>query len=701
MARFPDRLAPGTPYPLGANWDGGGINFALFSANAERVQLCLFEATGHRELARLDLPECSDGIWHGYLPAATPGQVYGYRVHGPYDPRHGHRFNPHKLLLDPYARGLVGNVRWSDALFGYRAGSPRGDLSFDRRDSAAAMPKGVVVADPGSVLVPNARRASWSSLVIYEAHVRGLTKLRPEIPEQERGTFAALADPHLIDRLVKLGITAIELMPVQSFVDDRFLVQRGLANYWGYSTLSYFAPERRYMSTGYIDELRLAINRFHLAGIEVLIDVVYNHTCEGNELGPTMSFKGIDNASYYRLLHDDRRHYINDTGCGNTLNTSHPRVVQLILDSLRYWSGSIGVDGFRFDLSAALGRELHGFNPWSAIFTAMRQDPVLAKARLIAEPWDLGPGGYQLGNHPPGFAEWNDRFRGAVRQFWRGDEGVRPELAARLLGSADLFDRSRRRPWASVNYVAAHDGFTLRDLVSYTQRRNDKNGEHNADGSAHNHSANWGAEGDTDDQRIAATRRRVARAMLATLMLSQGTPMLLMGDECWRTQRGNNNAYCQDSELSWFDWDLAESETGQAMFRFTCRLTEIRRAYPVLRADRFLHGSEIRPGLSDVAWFDPDGGAIPSESWHDAGRKALGVRLAGPARATGAIDVIALLLNPTGNPVEFTLPPPPDCRYRVILDSAVDDGSADRPIEGTCTVDSHSMVVLACRLPAT
>lgn len=701
MARFPDRLAPGTPHPLGATWDGGGINFALFSANAERVQLCLFEATGHRELARLDLPECTNGIWHGYLPAGTPGQVYGYRVHGPYDPRHGHRFNPHKLLLDPYARGLVGNVRWSDALFGYRAGSPRADLSFDRRDSAAAMPKGVVVADPGSVLVPPARPVPWSNLVIYEAHVRGLTKLRTEMPEHERGTFAALADPLIIERLARLGITAIELMPVHAFLDDRFLVQRGLSNYWGYSTLSYFAPERRYMSTGYIDELRLAVNRFHLAGIEVILDVVYNHTCEGNELGPTMSFKGIDNASYYRLLPDDRRYYINDTGCGNTFNTAHPRVVQLVLDSLRYWATSIGVDGFRFDLAAAVGREPHGFDPWSPIFTAMRQDPVLSRLKLIAEPWDLGPGGYQLGHHPPGFAEWNDRFRGAVRRFWRGDEGVRPELAARLLGSADLFDRHRRRPWASVNYVAAHDGFTLRDLVSYAQRHNDKNGEHNADGSPHNFSANWGVEGETDDARVIAIRRRVARAMLATVLLSHGTPMMLMGDEAWRTQRGNNNAYCQDNEMSWFDWELAESAAGQAMFRFTARLIEIRRTYPVLRADRFLHSNDVRPGLSDVAWFDPDGSPISSESWHDHGRKALGVRLAGLGLATSSVDVIALLLNPGGHAVEFTLPPPADCRFRMILNSATEDGSADQEVKGTCKVEGHSLVVLACRLAAT
>jgi isoamylase len=699
MARFPDRLAPGAPHPLGATWDGAGVNFALFSANAERVQLCLFEPTGHRELARLDLPECTDGVWHGYLPAGAPGQVYGYRVHGPYDPRHGHRFNSHKLLLDPYARGLVGNVRWSDALYGYRMGSPRADLSFDRRDSAAAMPKGVVVADPGSILLPPARPVPWSNLVIYEAHVRGLTKLRTDIPERERGTFAALADPFIIERLTKLGITAIELLPVQAFVDDRFLVQRGLSNYWGYSTLSYFAPERRYMATGYIDELRMAINRFHRAGIEVILDVVYNHTCEGSELGPTLSFKGIDNASYYRLIPDDRRYYINDTGCGNTLNTAHPRVVQLVLDSLRYWAGSIGVDGFRFDLSASLGRTAHGFDPWAPIFTAIRQDPILGKLKLIAEPWDLGPGGYQLGQHPPGFGEWNDRFRNTVRRFWRGDEGIRPELAARLLGSADMFDRHRQRPWASVNYVTAHDGFTLRDLVSYSHQHNEANGEHNADGSSHNASANWGVEGETDDARIIATRQRVARAMLATLLLSQGTPMLLMGDEAWRTQKGNNNPYCQDNKVSWFDWDLAESPVGRAMYRFVARLTEIRRAYPILRAERFLHGNEVRPGLPDVAWFDPDGTPITSQSWLDPTRSALGVRLAGAGLAPSTIDVIALLFNPTAGPLDFTLPPPRDCRFRMILNSATADGSADRAVEGTCRLDNHSVTVLAARLP--
>jgi len=700
MARFPDRLPAGAAHTLGAVWDGRGINFALFSQHAERVQLCLFEQTGHRELARLDLPECTDGVWHGYLPAAAPGQVYGYRVHGPYEPRHGHRFNPHKLLLDPYARALVGNVRWSDALFGYRTGSARADLSFDRRDSAAAMPKAVVVPDPGGVLVPPARTVPWSELVVYEAHVRGLTRQCREIPEGERGTFAGLADPYVIERLAALGVTAIELMPIHAFVDDRFLVQRGLVNYWGYSTLGYFAPERRFMASGRLDELRLAINRLHGAGIEVILDVVYNHTCEGNELGPTLSFKGIDNASYYRLMRHERRYYINDTGCGNTLNTSHPRVAQLVLDSLRYWVTHFGVDGFRFDLSTSVGRRPEGFDPDSPLLVAMRQDPVLAKVKLIAEPWDIGPGGYQLGNHPPGFAEWNDRFRDTVRRFWRGDEGVRPELAARLLGSADLFDRHRRRPWAGVNFVAAHDGFTLRDLVSYVERHNEANGENNADGAGENLSANWGAEGESDDPAILQTRGRVARAMLATVLLSHGTPMLLMGDEAWRTQRGNNNGYCQDNELSWFDWEAAAGETGQAMFRYVARLTALRRAYPVLRSDRFLHAKAVRDDLPDVVWFEPDAVPVAPESWHDGSRRPLGVRLAGAAAAAGSLDVLALLFNPTADPVDFRLPPPDDCRFRKVLDSAVADGAADGEVGETCRVGGRAVAVLSCRLPA-
>lgn len=698
MARLPDRLLSGSAHRLGALWDGEGINFALFSAHAHRVELCLFDRSGRRELARLDLPECSEGIWHGYLPAAAPGLLYGYRVHGPYDPRRGHRFNPHKLLLDPYARALAGDVKWSDALFGYRVGSARGDLSFDRRDSAAAMPKAVVTADPIDYPPLHRETVPWSGLVIYEAHVRGLTKLKPDIPEGERGTFAALADPSVIDHLVKLGVTAVELLPIQSMLGERFLLQRGLSNYWGYSTLGYFAPERRYLSAGGADEIRVAVNRLHSAGIEVILDVVYNHTCEGNELGPTVSFKGIDNASYYRLMPGDERHYINDTGCGNTFNTSHPQVVRLVLDSLRHWVLHYGIDGFRFDLSSTLGRRPEGYDPQAPLFVAMQQDPVLSQVKLIAEPWDIGPGGYQLGNHPPGFGEWNDRYRDTVRRFWRGDEGIRPDLAARLLGSADMFDHNHRRTWSSVNFIAAHDGFTLRDLVTYAERHNEANGENNADGSGENHSANWGVEGETDDAAVNACRGRVARSMMATLILSNGTPMLVMGDEAWRSQNGNNNAYCQDNEISWFDWSLLDTPEGRSMRDLVAEAIALRKAYPILHSPQFLHGAEVLPGLPEVGWFEPSGEGIAPESWNDPSRRALSVRLAGGSREAGKVDVVFLLLNPEPQAVEFTIALPPGLETAVMLDTGTPDLARGRPAEGVHRVEPQSMAVLAGRL---
>jgi glycogen operon protein len=501
---LPDRLDPGAPYPLGATWDGLGINFAVFSANASRIELCLFDPTGRKERSRYDLPECTDEIWHGYLPGLHPGTVYGYRAHGPYEPHYGHRFNPHKLLLDPYAKQLVGPLRWTDALFGYRMHSNRGDLSLDRRDSAPAMPKAVVIDDTFDWSRDVKPNVSWSETVIYEAHVKGVSMLRTDLRPPERGTFAALASPYFIEHLLKLGITAIELMPIQAFLQDRFLVERGLRNYWGYSTLAFFAPEPQYMATSMLNELKVAIRRLHAAGIEVLLDVVYNHTCEGHEMGPTLSWRGLDNASYYRLIPGDERHYINDTGCGNTVNLSHPRVLQMVMDSLRYWVQSFNVDGFRFDLGVTLGREGTGFDPGSGFFDAIRQDPVLSCAKLISEPWDLGPDGYQLGNHPPGFAEWNDRYRDGVRRYWRGDAGQRPDLAARLTGSADLFNRRHRRTWASINFVASHDGFTLADTTAYTEKHNQANGEDNRDGHGENCSSNWGIEGPADSATVAA-----------------------------------------------------------------------------------------------------------------------------------------------------------------------------------------------------
>ena len=694
MFRWPERLEAGRPNPLGATFDGAGVNFALFSAHAERVVLCLFDPEGRREVARLDLPDCTDGIWYGYLPGAAPGLPYGYRAHGPYRPQQGHRFNAHKLLLDPYAKRLLGELRWSDALLGYRAGAARDDLSFDRRDSAAAMPKAVVTAAVPLPPRPGPRHA-WRDLLIYEAHVKGLTATLPQATPEARGTFAALADPHVIDHLHRIGVTAIELMPVHAFVDERLLVEKELRNYWGYNSLAFFAPEPRYLSRRDPTEARMAIRRLQEAGIEVILDVVYNHTAEGDEYGPTLSFRGIDNASYYRLLPDDPRRYVNDTGTGNTLDLSGPQVIRLVMDSLRHWVTQYGVDGFRFDLCTILGREANGFDPGAGFFDALRQDPLLADIRLIAEPWDIGPGGYQLGRHPPGFAEWNDRFRDSVRRFWRGDEALRPEFAARIAGSADLFDHGRRRAWASVNFVAAHDGFTLRDAVSYVHRHNAANGEGNRDGHPENFSANWGAEGETEDAAIRALRLRVARAMLATVLVAHGTPMLLMGDEAWRSQHGNNNAYCQDNTTSWMPWGEHAPSEAAAMTGFAARCAALRRAYPVLRPDRFLHGTEVAPGLPDIAWFEPDGLSIAPGGWHDPHRRALMLQLAGPAATPGETDRLRILFNAHDHPVRFIVD---DEALRPVLDTGAPEAPlAEEP--GAIILSAHALAVLAARMP--
>ncbi|HEY0179471.1 MAG TPA: glycogen debranching protein GlgX, partial [Dokdonella sp.] len=683
-------------YPLGAQWDGLGVNFALYSAHATRVELCLFDARGRRETARIDLPGRTGPIRHGYLPNALPGLVYGYRVHGPYDPAAGQRFNPHKLLLDPYARQLVGTLRWGDALYGYRVGHPRADLSFDRRDSAAAMPKAVVVDDAASPGDDRPPRTPWSDTVIYEAHLRGLTMRHPDVPEAERGTFAALAHPSVVEHLVRLGVTAIELMPVQAFLQDQFLVARGLGNYWGYSPLAYFAPEPRYLASGTLDEIRGTVRRLHAAGIEVILDVVYNHTCEGNELGPTLSWRGCDNASYYRLRADSQRYYADDTGCGNTLDVAHVPALRMVMDSLRYWTTAFGIDGFRFDLGATLGREEHGFDAESGFLRALRQDPVLAPLKLISEPWDLGPGGYQLGRHPPGFAEWNDRFRDGVRRYWRGDAWARGELAARLAGSADLFDHDAREPSASINFVAAHDGFTLHDLVSYAERHNEANGENNADGHAENLSSNWGVEGPSDDAEIRARREAVKRAMLATLFLAAGTPMLLAGDEAGRTQRGNNNAYCQDNELSWYDWALAAEPDAQTLTRFVARLAALRRRLRLLRDTRFCHGATSIGGFEDIAWFDAAGSELTRDQWERADARTLNLRRAGTG-ADGGVDVLSMLFNAGTDAVEFTLAPT-ELAWTLVLDSAEPD-APERPLEAPrVQVAAHAVVaVLAHR----
>jgi glycogen operon protein len=693
MQHLPDALQPGRPFPLGATWDGLGINFAVFSANAHRIDLCLFEPSGRHEIARYTLPEYTDEVWHGYLPDATAGVLYGYRAYGPYAPEHGHRFNHHKLLLDPYARALAGTVHWSDALYGFRQHSLRGDLSFDRRDSAPAMPKGVVTDDSFNWGDDHPPDVPWSDTVIYEAHVRGLTMLHGGIRPSERGTFAALANPIVIDHLRRLGITAVELMPVHAFLQDRALQQRGQRNYWGYNTLGFFAPEPSYLSDGTPNEMRVAVRRLHAAGIEVILDVVYNHTAESDETGPTLSFRGLDNASYYRLEAGDLRRTVNDTGTGNTLNLSHPRVLQMVMDSLRHWVSSFHVDGFRFDLSATLGRESYGFDPGAGFFDALRQDPVLAGVKLIAEPWDIGPGGYQLGNHPPGFAEWNDRFRDSVRAFWRGDRGQRPAIAARLAGSADIFAHQGRRPWASVNFVASHDGFTLTDAVSYAERHNDANGEDNRDGHPANFTSNWGVEGATDDPAINAVRANVRRAMLATVLFAAGTPMLLAGDEFGRTQGGNNNAYCQDNEVSWLDWDMAASPTGVGLTAYVARLIALRREHPVLRHPDFLHGkAHPAPGVADIAWFDQTGATIPVEAWNDIEQRTLILRRSMKV-PEGKVTILNLLLNPGDQPHDFRLPPP-HLPSRVLLDSAQPAAHARSVAGDQIAVAAHSAVLL-------
>jgi len=695
---FPDRLLPGRPDPLGATWDGLGVNFAVFSAHATQIDLCLFDAGGRREVARIPLPECTDEVFHGYLPEARPGLIYGYRAYGPYQPEHGHRFNPHKLLLDPYARQLHGALRWSDALFGHRVGAARGDLTFDRRDSAAAMPKSIVVDDTFNWGDDRPPAVPWDRTVIYEAHLRGLTLLRDDLPLRECGTFAALASPPMIAHLQRLGVTAVELMPVQAFLQDRFLVEKGLRNYWGYSTLAFFAPEPAYLATGQNDEIRVAIRRLHAAGIEVILDVVYNHTCEGSELGPTLSWRGLDNASYYRLIPGHERQFINDTGCGNTVNLSHPRVLQMVMDSLRYWATAFRVDGFRFDLASTLGREGTGFDPGSGFFDAVRQDPVLSRLKLIAEPWDIGPGGYQLGNHPPGFSEWNDRYRDDVRRFWHGDPGRRADLAARLSGSGELFDRRRRRPWASVNFLASHDGFTLQDLVSYREKHNEANGEENRDGHGANHSANWGVEGPSDDPDITAVREQLKRAMLLTLFASHGTPMLLAGDEFGRSQRGNNNAYCQDNDVSWVDWSLLAKPDGEALTRFVARASGLRRRHPTLRSARFLHGlTEPLPGVPDVTWFDEHAEPLIGEDWHHPEQPLLMLRRAALLEG-GMAEATLLLINGSPDDRVFTLPSPA-FPWIAALDSA-DPEAPEAPVDGMrVIVSGRSVRLLAAVLP--
>ena len=695
MPILPNRLEAGRPYPLGANWDGLGVNFAVFSANADKIELCLFDGAGRREIARFTLPERTDEIWHGYLPHASPGQIYGFRAHGPYEPQRGHRFNPAKLLLDPYAKGLHGELRWTDSLFGYRLHSARTDLSIDHRDSAPAMPKSVVSEDHFPWAEDRRPQIPWSETVIYETHVRGLTKLFQEVQPPERGTFAALGHPKIISHLKRLGITAIELMPVQAFLQDRLLLEKGLANYWGYNTLAFFAPEGRYLSDGRTREVREMVRRYHAAGIEVILDVVYNHTCEGSELGPTLCWRGLDNASYYRLA-DNARHTINDTGTGNTLNLSHPRVLQMVMDSLRHWASSYRVDGFRFDLATTVGREPTGFDPNSGFFDALRQDPVLTPLKLIAEPWDVGPGGYQLGQFPTGFSEWNDRFRDGIRRYWRGDAAMRADVATRLSGSGDIFDTRKRRPTATINYVAAHDGMTLHDAVSYQSKHNEANKEDNRDGASDDHSTNWGAEGPTDDGTINDYRARVKRAFLTTVFGALGTPMLLAGDELGRSQNGNNNAYCQDNELSWLDWSAAETAEGRNLIVFASRLAKIRRDHVTLRFDKYLGGQqEIAPGIKDLSWWDERGVELSSQDWGNPDGSILVMRRA--ARLDdGTVEVTALLLNASSETFQFKLPG--DLPWRMLIDSTKPDVQPHDIDNALYDVAGRGAVIIAAQL---
>jgi len=655
------RVTEGRPHPRGATWTGRGVNFSLFSANATKVELCLFDDRGETELERIELPEYTDEVWHGFLPDARPGTVYGYRVHGPYAPEEGHRFNPNKLVLDPYAKAVVGQLKWGPELFGYQMES-MDDLTFDERDSAPLMPKCRVIDPAFTWGDDRPPMTPWEHTVIYEAHVRGITKLHPAVPEELRGTFRGLTTPDVIQHIKSIGVTAVELLPIHMFVDDSQLLEKELVNYWGYNTLSFFAPSRRYSSVPdfAFSEFKEMVARLHHANLEVILDVVYNHTAEGNERGPTLSFKGIDNASYYRLLPDQKRYYINDTGTGNTVNLSHPRVIQMVTDSLRYWVQEMHVDGFRFDLGTILAREPYGFDQQSGFLRAVGQDPVLSQVKMIAEPWDCGPGGYQVGGFAPGWAEWNDRYRDTVRAYWKGDAGKLPDIATRLTGSADFFDHRGRQTWASVNFVTAHDGFTLNDLVTFDEKHNEANGENNQDGTSNNESWNCGVEGPTDDPEINAMRERQICNMLTTLLLSRGTPMILAGDEFGRTQGGNNNAYCQDNEISWLNWDF--DEKGQRLVRFVKRVVAIRHKYPALHRTRWLTAQwneEI--GVKDVAWLTPIGTEITDENWNDGNARCMGVLLDGRAQPTGVhrrgVDQsLLLILNSHHDVVPFQLP---------------------------------------------
>ncbi|MEX2542328.1 MAG: glycogen debranching protein GlgX [Trueperaceae bacterium] len=690
---------PGEPYPLGATWNGQGTNFALASETASGVELCLFDDDDPtREVARLKMTERTDFVWHAHLPNVGPGQLYGYRVSGPYQPEEGLRFNRHKLLLDPYAKAIDGTVRWNDANFGYRLGAKEADLAFDERDNARFMPKCVVVDESFDWEGDERPEIALHSSIIYEAHIRGMTMRHPEVPESLRGSYAGMATPAIIGYLKELGVSAVELLPVHQFVSDKVLEDRGLSNYWGYNTIGFFAPDARYSSSGsrgaQVREFKELVKAYHREGIEVILDVVYNHTAEGSELGPTLSFRGIDNPMYYRLVDDQPRYYMDYTGTGNTMHVGNPRVLQLVMDSLRYWVSEMHVDGFRFDLAAALARELHDVDRLSTFFDTIGQDPVVAQVKLIAEPWDVGPGGYQVGNFPPGWAEWNGRFRDAVRAFWRGDPVGVAELAYRLSGSSDLYEDTGRRPYASINFVTAHDGFTLNDLVSYQEKRNEANGEGNRDGEEHNLSWNCGIEGPTDDPDVLAVREKQKRNLLATLLLSQGVPMVSGGDEQGRSQGGNNNAYCQDNEISWFDWQLGESDQG--LLDFTRKLIRLRHEHPVLRRRKYFLGRRVSGSdVDDISFLQPSGAPMSDETWELGWIRTLGMLLDGRAISETdergqpiEDDVLLLLINGDSREQPFTLPEVGGVRkWQVLIDTNAPTA------EPTAVPDEHFLLV--------
>ena len=696
---------PGAAYPLGATYDGSGTNFALFSEVAERVELCLFDAEGVE--TRVVLPENDGFVWHGFIPGLEPGQRYGYRVHGPNEPGQGLRCNPNKLLLDPYAKAIDGRIDWDESLFGYHFGDPD---SRNEADSAMRLPKCVVTNPFFDWGVDRPPHRPYAESVIYEAHVKGLTMRHPEIPKQLRGTYAGVAHPVIVDHLTRLGVTAIELMPVHHFTNDSTLVDRGLSNYWGYNTVGFFAPDPKYSSStspgGQVQEFKAMVRALHEAGIEVILDVVYNHTGEGNHLGPTLSFRGIDNAAYYRLVEDSPQHYMDYTGTGNTLNVRNPHTLQLIMDSLRYWVTEMHVDGFRFDLASALAREFYDVDRLSSFFDLVQQDPVVSQVKLIAEPWDVGPGGYQVGNFPPQWTEWNGKYRDTVRDFWRGEPATLGEFAARLTGSADLYESSGRRPGASINFVTAHDGFTLRDLVSYNEKHNEANGDDNSDGESHNRSWNCGAEGPTRIKAVNALRAQQRRNFLATLVLSQGVPMICHGDEIGRTQKGNNNGYCQDNGLTWMDWSAVDVD----LLAFTRHLTEIRRAHPVFRRRRFFDGRPVgRRGLDrlpDIEWFTPDGTEMTEENWaHDFGR-AISVFLNGRGIPDGDArgervedDSFLLCFSAHHEALEFNLPGSEySSAWQVVVDTQAPGSGPDVEVVieagGTLSMGPRSLVVL-------